>query len=389
MVIYLDTDIAVNSEILKDHPIPGPIILEYYYGVFNETILGATYNGREYKRPKVIKHMAISQYWDLIDNWRVPTQYDVFTWARDIIRHIIAMNESFNTSLGILADNPNELFTSLRQMTSFCKDFDPDLAADEYGETYQKTGGTPSEKVRTAIGSFYAMFEQSKTKRVDIRASNLELIRTLSHIVAYNVVQELVPMHEKGKKVIERILSSAYEDRFFQDGLGTDTIPWLRYPSNFWAQKLQLIPESVSSVRMTTTDPTSLTREQVRAIREIIFYGYTPNFSQLGKVTSDYVANIDSNQTTMKQAGYVIPEIDQISIEGLSEKHTLEDFNLDQIKLILQGEGSSEDSDDDDPRPMVIDAPKSTEEAKTDSKKGGQTLILLAVAAAVLAIAFG
>ena len=388
MVIYLDTDIAVNSEILKDHPLPGPIILEYIFGAWETSILGKTYNRELYERPKVIKQMAVAQYWELIEKWRVPTQYQVFKWARDLVRHIIAMHESFNTPLGEIYDNPNWLFGALDAMTGFCKDFDPHKAAEDYTTVMRETEGAESEKVRAAITDFLGLFEQSKTKRFDIRNSNMEVIRGLAHQIAYNVRENLLPLFDKGQNVIEKFIGRAYKDRFYQDGLGGDTDSWLRYPSNYWAQSLKLIPESVTSVRM-STDPATLRPEQLAAIQEIVFYSYAPGSSQLNRVTDEYINHVDHNQITMAQANYIIPEIKQINIADLSEKHTIENFNLKQIQRILQDDSSEEGE------PMVIDnegtvvAPKkSTEDAKSDDKTSNQTLLLLAGAAVVCAIAF-
>ena len=97
MVVYMDTDTALNINILKDHPIPGPIILEYFYGNFNTKILDVTYGSDNYARPKVGIDVSITQYWTLINSWRFPTQYTVFKWVRDMIRHIICLHEIFST----------------------------------------------------------------------------------------------------------------------------------------------------------------------------------------------------------------------------------------------------------------------------------------------------
>ena len=240
MVVYMDTDTALNINILKARPIPGPIILEYFYGNFKSEILDVTYGSENYARPQVGIDVSIHQYWSLINSWRFPTQYTVFKWVRDMIRHIICMHERFNTLLGPL-ENPEFMFGHLKQMTGFVQDFDEDNAKEMYALVLRESG------IRVAVRDVLALFEKSKIRRVDIREANPEFIRVLNAHIAHNVQSQLISLNLQEKVDVPGvILSERYRDAFYKDGLGQDTNRWLRYPSNFWAKGTRMLADNLS-----------------------------------------------------------------------------------------------------------------------------------------------
>ena len=380
MVVYMNTDSALNTCVLRTHPIPGPIITQYVYGKFKPTIIEINYrHGASHTRGTVPDAVAEKEFWGLVNTYRFPSKYDVFRWARDMCRHIICMSKFFNGELGPLTDG-NFMLSGLRKLTGCFDDFDAKTCEQNYAALYENTvikdDTEVYKKAAAAVSSILSKFNKHKEEVVDIRSMDTELLLVLNRHICEVFQKTVIKLHRKGKPVQRVITSQAYEDALFVDGFGRDVEHWFRFPSVFYNNEVHLL-ESNKQVAHFTFKTEELSDERIESLQTLIFYSQPIN--PQGK-------NLNKMLVAFK-GGDLQRTINSVDVQELNRKKKFEAFNLAQVQRMLYDDSESEDEDDFDEAARIQEEVH-PEEIKKSEKTTNQTLILLAGAAVVCAVAF-
>ena len=120
MTANLTFDEAMLEIVLPCNPLRGPIMMDYLnHGDFRVGLVDQSYeDDTDHFWRMDNMSRSINSFWRIVRTWVTPTCDDMYTWIRDLCKHIIVMHELFETGLGVMG-RPDILMASLELMTGF------------------------------------------------------------------------------------------------------------------------------------------------------------------------------------------------------------------------------------------------------------------------------
>ena len=133
MTANLTFDEAMLEIVLPCNPLRGPIMMDYLnHGDFRVGLVDQSYeDDTDHFWRMDNMSRSINSFWRIVRTWVTPTCDDMYTWIRDLCKHIIVMHELFETGLGVMG-RPDILMDTLELMTGFVENINPLEAAREY-----------------------------------------------------------------------------------------------------------------------------------------------------------------------------------------------------------------------------------------------------------------
>ena len=332
----LTLDDAMKFIVLPCNPLGGPIMMDYLnQGKFNMGLVDQSYNDdlNHFRAPRSMND-SINSFWRLVKTWVTPTCDEVYSWIRELCKHIIVLHELFEFDLGPVRDPPY-IMGSLALMNGFVEDYDTDEVTAAYKAVLEGDGP------RSALEYLLTNVRTGKN-RVDIRSANTEFLAvTYKHICGI-VNQTLIPWHHQGKiDGPEREKGEGYQVRLYTDDQkqpvgGPDGTAFLQFPSCIFNKGLEEprdnrvpIPETAFQV---PSEP--LAESMAEIVTAIMFYSgiddYLPR--EVDTVVEAYVAG-DTAYTDKK----VHLQFGSWEAYLSKSKQTMERVNYEALRRIFAG----------------------------------------------------
>ena len=279
MTANLTFDEAMLEIVLPCNPLRGPIMMDYLnHGDFRVGLVDQSYeDDTDHFWRMDNMSRSINSFWRIVRTWVTPTCDDMYTWIRDLCKHIIVMHELFETGLGVMG-RPDILMDTLELMTGFVENIIPLTAAQEYKAVLE------GENVRAALVYLLSMVRVGKN-RVDIRNCNTEFIKVLYKQVCGTVKNVLIPWQRQGKvDMPERERSEAYQRRLYTEqgnvpNSGPEGSSFLQFPGCIYNKGLEQPNESLVKLPETAfQEPSeSLSANQASIATALMFYSNIDN----------------------------------------------------------------------------------------------------------------
>ena len=279
MTANLTFDEAMLEIVLPSNPLRGPIMMDYLnHGDFRVGLVDQSYeDDTDHFWRMDNMSRSINSFWRIVRTWVTPTCDDMYTWIRDLCKHIIVMHELFETGLGVMG-RPDILMDTLELMTGFVEGFNPLTAAQEYKTVLEQ------ENVRTALVYLLSLVRVGKN-RVDIRDCNTEFITVLYKQICGTVKNVLIPWQRQQKvDMPERERSEGYQRRLYTEqgnvpNSGPEGSDFLQFPGCIYNKGLEQPNDSLVKLPESAfQEPSeSLSANQASIDTALMFYSNVDN----------------------------------------------------------------------------------------------------------------
>lgn len=322
-------DVALESLFHMYNPLRGPIVLDYLVGKnadFPAMVLAA-YQNKNLGRETRLIDTQIIKFWQMVDDWMVPTKVHVVDWVRALMGHCCAMQEVFQFKASVLED-PKIFYDGVVRLCrglfgarSILKGTEGEETA--YVEAYKRDGHKAAIDLweRCVIEEDESDYMQ---KRVDLRTTEgREFIKYLYVHVCRGA--ELIHnlSQEKGAEAMASLMSDPDK---YEDMLGTyvDTGPslskFLRYPSLI-RPMAHFDPKRIPLNLNNMDIPDDAARENRWAA--YLFYSGVQMQGRmgLGEIFDDYIARRVAGQTFSDTHNRKFHDGFRPSVDGDSMEH--------------------------------------------------------------------
>ena len=208
----LTLDDAMRYIVLPCNPLRGPIMMDYLnQGEFIPGLVDQSY-ADDTNHFWGLRNMndSINSFWRIVKTWVTPTCDDVYTWIRELCKHIIVLHEMYDTDLGPLNDPPF-LIGSLALMNGYVDDFVTQEVTAAYKSVLEGDGA------RSALEYLLTNVRVGEN-RVDMRSANPEFLAVAYKHICGIVHQTLIPWHQRGEiDGPKREKGEAYQRRLYTD----------------------------------------------------------------------------------------------------------------------------------------------------------------------------